>query len=391
MKLFATLLCFSCFSLVAQVTEKPQQVYKIDTSVVISTEMPIDVEAVQEVYTIEVEDTDPNLAHFPGGYQELMDYLNTRVEEFIFADTNEVFPFGESVHVAFEVNALGKITNPFIELGYNAYLDSTALRFVREMPDWIPAKDPNGQAISSVVRVEVLFDFEVEEPFEDPDFEGPPEESNKYAAHWAGYEFSLTQNMNGPFNFGSDFSNHPYWENKVSKSFSMNLNLFQWKFPIIRQYLGITTGYGFQFNRMEFSGNYNLMHPGDTSLYATLDPTQDYKVNSLNTGYFTIPLLLDFSTKKYFKNAFYFNAGVLGGVKMYSIQHQTGTYVNGDQFENNTKSAYCMNPFSLEATVRAGYSFVGFYASYALISPFKTGVTVPVYPFKFGISLSIPQ
>jgi hypothetical protein len=85
------------------------------------------------------------------------------------------------------------------------------------------------------------------------------------------------------------------------------------------------------------------------------------------------------------------NAGVVGGVRMYSHQRVTGTYENGDKYENITKSAFNLNTFMLDATVRMGYGYFGVFANYAILGMFKEGTTVGVYPLRFGISINLTQ
>jgi hypothetical protein len=379
-----TILNFAVFS---QVLEKPQVVENTEENII---EVNAEVGEVEPPLVVEEalfgQAIDQNRTpSFPGGQDSLNRYIKEAVEQFIFADTSENFPWGESVYVAFKISSEGNVTDPIIEMGYNALLDSAALEIVRNMPLWQPATNDNGDFIESSYRLQILFDFDL--GLDELDWES---ELAKNKAHWAGFEFGLQMNTAGFLEPSTTFDAAPYWQNNVAKSLVFNLNTFQHKFSLIADVFGITTGYGFAFNNTELTSSYILKHD-DQSVYAISDTAQIYKRNTLYAAYFTVPLLLDFTANNSFKNSFYVNAGVVGGVRMYSHQRLTGTYANGDKFENTTKSDFNMNSWMLDATLRMGYGYFGVFANYAMVSMFNQGTTVGVYPLRFGISFNIPQ
>lgn len=389
MKKIVTTLALVCFTQAfAQVMEKPQLVEKIDTSARVVTET---IEISAPIQAAEVWGL-PDIANrptpqFPGGQDSLDLYIKEAVESFIYADTNETFPWGESVYVAFEIASNGTVTKPFVEMGYNALLDSAALDIVRNMPRWLPATDENGNPIAASYRLQILFDFDLDLE-EDMEFEEENYNTNK--AHWAGFELGVQMNTTGFLDLNSSFASTPYWENNVAKSLVFNLNTFQHKFSLIKDVFGITTGYGFSFNNTELTSSYVLKHDADT-VFALPNTPQEYKRNTIYSAYFTVPFLLDFTANKAYKKSIYVNAGVVGGVRMYSHQRVTGAYENGDKFENVTKSAFNLNTWMLDATVRMGYGYFGVFANYAVLGMFKEGTTVGVYPLRFGISFNVPQ
>jgi hypothetical protein len=389
MKKIVATLALVCFTQAfAQVMEKPQLVEKIDTSAKVVTETieiaaPIEAEEVWGLPDVANRPT----PQFPGGQDSLDLYIKEAVESFIYADTNETFPWGESVYVAFEIATDGMVTKPIVEMGYNALLDSAALDIVRKMPRWIPATNENGMPVVASYRLQILFDFDLELG---EDFEFDEENNNANKAHWAGFELGAQLNTTGFLDLNSAFASTPYWENNVAKSLVFNLNTFQHKFSLIKDVFGITTGYGFSFNNTELTSSYILQHDADT-VFALANTAQEYKRNTIYSAYFTVPLLLDFTANKAYKKSFYVNAGVVGGVRMYSHQRVTGTYANGDKFENVTKSAFNLNTWMLDATVRMGYGYFGVFANYAVLGMFKEGTTAGVYPLRFGISFNVPQ
>jgi hypothetical protein len=382
--IFAACIALFGLSAQAQVLEKPQLVEKIDTTIVVEEVIAAPVEVWGMPDIAESRST----PQFPGGQDSLDFYVKNAVEQFIYADTNETFPWGESVYVAFEVATDGKIVHPIIEMGFDALLDSAALEIVRNMPNWIPASDENGMSIVSNYRLQILFDLDL-------DMEGDfsfEEGSMSRKGHWAGFELGFQLNTTGFLDPTTTFTTTPYWENNLSKSILFNLNTFQYKFNLISDVLGLTTGYGFNFGTTELTSSYVLAHNADT-VFAVIDNNQVYKRNTLYSAYFTVPLLLELTAgqDQPYKNIFYVNAGVIGGVRMYSHQRFTGTYANGNDFDNKTKSKFNLNTWMLDATVRIGYGHFGLFANYAILSMFKEGTTAGVYPMRFGVSFNIPQ
>ena len=222
------------------------------------------------------------------------------------------------------------------------------------------------------------------------------DKNSNYEAHWAGVDIGTVILMNDEF--GTDFSgstlndDHPYWENDIAKSSTISFNIFEYKLPIFRQYIGITTGFGYRNTNIAFRDNFQLVY-NDDSVYANqidLSSEQveisDIKQNYLAAHYFTVPLLLEFATKEKGKKCFYFNAGVVGGLRFASSTTMKGIYDNGDKFTNVRRAKYNLNPFLLDASFRIGYGSFGIFGSYSLSTMFKQNKTTAVHPLRVGIS-----
>ena len=217
--------------------------------------------------------------------------------------------------------------------------------------------------------------------------EDEEEVSDKNQAHWAGIDIGFGMNLNSDFSNNFSSSNNPYWENEVGKSLTMNFNFLEYKLPILKQYLGLTTGLGIDFQLINFRSNYVLSHDADT-VYAIDDPVQSYKSNYLSLTRLKVPLLIEFATKKETKKCFYFSAGVVGSVRIGSFMRLTGKYDNGDKFDNTTTSKFNLNPFGLEGTIRTGYDRYGAFVSYNLLPLFSVNKTVAVNPIRFVVSFN---
>lgn len=206
------------------------------------------------------------------------------------------------------------------------------------------------------------------------------DEKEKYKGHWAGVDMGFTIMMNEQF--GTSFDQHPYMENDPAKSMVWNINVFEHKFPIYKNYIGFTTGLGFSFTQQAFKNNYVLQSNAD-SVYATIDTVVNYSKNKLRATYLTLPLLLEFGGKK--KDGFYLATGVVGGVRIGSKLKQKGE-VDHKIFKEENKGIYGLSPFKLDATIRLGYGFFGAFASYDILPLFDTKKTVAVHPLVFGIT-----
>jgi hypothetical protein len=224
------------------------------------------------------------------------------------------------------------------------------------------------------------------------------DEKTTYDGHWAGFDFGFNTLMSGPFE--RNFTNNPYWENNIGFSSQFNFNVYEYKIPFFRQFLGLTTGLGVSVSSYSFRNdntNYTLQFNADTTLCTVFNPAVFYtdtvdgrlRNNALTLGYFTVPLLFEFATKEREKKSFYFAAGVVGGIRFSSTYAQSGRFENGSRFSNTTRAKYNTNLFTLEATVRTGYSWGGIFLSYNLNTLFKENKTIALYPFRAGFVFNV--
>lgn len=327
-------------------------------------------------------------AQYPGGPDSLIEFIF--VNFILPNDTMDIEFNDQRVYLSFIVEKDGSLTNIVVEKGVNVLYDSICVAVVKLMPNWIPAQK-NGLAVRSLMRLPISIDDAImgsdfedisEEDWEE---EGEEEEGRKFGqGHWAGFDIYMSQFMDDQREM--QFNSHPYWENNEVKSIGLNYNIFDLKFPIIGNNLGITTGLGVGYHNYSFRNNYVLQHTADT-IFAVSDTVFDFKSNKLNVGTISIPLLLDYSSNNKFEKSYFMAVGVIGTYNYGTKQRTTGTYANGDSFDNSTISPFNMNRWTLDATVRIGYGHFGMFVSYQLNTMFKTGHTIAVYPFRIGFNV----
>jgi len=205
-----------------------------------------------------------------------------------------------------------------------------------------------------------------------------------YEAHWAGIDLGFTSLLNS--NNQHQFPNHPFLKNDPASSLQWNFNLMEYKLGLFREYVGITTGLGIGLNQISFQSGEQLTFKNDT-LQVTYDTITSYSKNKLRAAYLTVPVLLELCSAESNDNQFYLSAGIVGGVRIGSSVKRVGD-IDGKGFKQKLKGSYGLNPYRLDAHVRAGFGDVGLHASYSLLTLFQSDVSEPCYPFSFGVSLN---
>jgi hypothetical protein len=204
-------------------------------------------------------------------------------------------------------------------------------------------------------------------------------------ANWGGFDFGFVST-----------NSSDEWSNKMLQSSSIGINFIEYKVPIFKQYLGLTTGLGVNLRTITFQNKYAMvstdstigLQEGNPTLYDTL---ATIKYSNFNQGFVQIPLLLDFSTKTRQAKALSISAGVIGGLRMYANHQLRGKYSNGDKFSNQMRDdkKFHSNLLALDATVRVGYGAIGVFGTYSLTSLFHKDAAPKLNPFCVGISINI--
>jgi periplasmic protein TonB len=94
---------------------------------------------------------------FPGGEEARINYLKSNIQ--LPKNWNPDSITGK-VYVQFKVEANGNIANPKILRGLDPVLDSIALNAVRNMPNWIPAKQ-KGKPVACLFNLPIKFGTDI--------------------------------------------------------------------------------------------------------------------------------------------------------------------------------------------------------------------------------------
>lgn len=205
---------------------------------------------------------------------------------------------------------------------------------------------------------------------------------------WDGLDIGV----NGFF-FGEEFEleapdDLEHLEINYAGSRSVSLNFAETKLRLIKDYVGIYTGLGLQYQSYKFKNDYTLGLDGD-SIVAYIDTTINIRKNKLRTGYIVIPLMLEFNTSLDPDRSFHISAGVVGGLNIGNKYKQKYEVLETNEKEKlKLKSDFNVAPFKLDAMARVGFGDFMFHASYALTDMFDSNVNPQLRPFSAGLTLN---
>jgi len=316
---------------------------------------------------------DEECATYPTGYEGLMQFIQKEVN---YPQDCVDQGISGKVQVRFVVNRSGDVSKATVVKSAHPSLDKEALRVANLLHwDWNPACN------DSAIYMSLPINFEVADETE-------PDDDDKPAAHFAGFDFGFgSLLMDKP-------SDYAYWNVSDLNVMNFGINLMEYKIPLIKQYLGLTTGTGINLTTIQL-GQYDLVHTasvpgGKTDTLYAIEGLNNlpYRSNSFTSGALTVPLLLEVCSKAATKNSFYLNTGVVGYWSFSGSWSTRGKYANGDRFQNTVNSRFQLAPFGAYATVRTGFDHYGLFVNYNLTPLFKKTATAMVYPLTFGITLN---
>ena len=210
------------------------------------------------------------------------------------------------------------------------------------------------------------------------------EQSGDGNAIWEG----LGINANGFVNMNNKIASATelgFLELDPAKSIGLQVNLAEKRFPIIKDYLGVVTGLGFQWNRYSLKGAYDVSVVNDTLV--GLATGLNYTKNVLSSTYLQAPLLLQISTSKNPEKAWNISAGIVGGIRLDARQEQKWE-ADGKKNKDKTKDDFEFNPFQASLMATVGYGDWSLYMTYGLTDVFNEGSAPKVRGVNAGILLS---
>lgn len=169
---------------------------------------------------------------------------------------------------------------------------------------------------------------------------------------------------------------------KMSKSYSVILNLMDYSIPIDRDHWIFYTGMGIDWSRYHFKGDYGLTEIDGITQFEPAPEGTHYNSSKLLTYYITIPFMLEYQ-KKVNKNTFFISGGAVGYVKCYS-KSQVEYSLNGNKIQENKGRDLNILPVNARLMLQAGFGPICFFGYYSPFSMFKKEKGPEVYPFGVG-------
>jgi len=113
-------------------------------------------------------DLDETVSHFPGGKDAYIKYLKENMK---YPEEEKAMGIDAIVQINFIVDANGNITKPEIAKPATENFNNEALRLIKTMPKWMPAKQ-NGKNVAATYTLPVPFSMGL---MDSPDPEAVPD------------------------------------------------------------------------------------------------------------------------------------------------------------------------------------------------------------------------
>lgn len=209
---------------------------------------------------------------------------------------------------------------------------------------------------------------------------------NKTKIYWAGINLGVNGYLSNDYSFSipTDYR----MDLNYGKSWFVDINFAEFSVPIVKKYMHLVTGMGFEFTNYRFDQKVKPISNNPDNVFMMQSDTSSNLIKTkLSTTFFQIPLLFQFDTRKIRKNnTFHLTMGVIGGVRVESHSKQAYKYEKTKDISKSTEK-FDLSPFSAAATVRIGYGPVNIFATYTFTRMFKSNYSPEVYPFTIGFTL----
>jgi hypothetical protein len=210
------------------------------------------------------------------------------------------------------------------------------------------------------------------------------EPARKMDGTWDGFEFGLSTLTNADYKLALP-EDGKFLDYNMNQSLGFNFNIAEKSFGIVRNYIGIVTGLGFEYNQYMLSNNVNLVKFADGIGSEPID--LPLTKNRFSMWYLNVPLMAEFQIPVYGeKHRIKLSAGVIGGLRLNARQVQKYE-LTGEKQKIKTKDDFYLRDFRYGFTGRVGYGDFALFATYYPQTLFETDKGPEVFPLTFGIHI----
>ena len=195
----------------------------------------------------------------------------------------------------------------------------------------------------------------------------------RYMSFFAGIDFGLVSLQN---------SNYPL---KYPESFSLRLNIIEYKKQLIENKFGLFSGVSLGYQQIGFQEDFTFKHSENLTIIQK--DSLDYIKNQLRSFSVSIPIMFEINSKNTFKNNVHIAFGVQENYRYANSTYNKHKTSEATIVRKNSENIY-VNPFNLEACIRVGFQNLTFFASRSLnplFSPSK--FNAEIYPFVVGLCI----
>ena len=175
------------------------------------------------------------------------------------------------------------------------------------------------------------------------------------------------------------------------ESFRLSVNPFEKRQKLLGEFIGITTGIGFDWIRLGIAADHVLAYDetNETVVATVLDPnTMDVTINRVNAVYLRVPLLASVHLFRTGGNGLHAEGGLVAGYLLhgkYNREFQVGAT------ETVTEEDFPITPLQLSARIGLGFGKVSLLGEAALLPFFdENPADLPsMHSFTVGIQVAL--
>ena len=200
----------------------------------------------------------------------------------------------------------------------------------------------------------------------------PEKKSHLLDAHWNGFEAGLNMLFNAPHEM----------DIRPMRCWYFGFNIADVGVAFDKKHIaGLFTGVGIGWNNYSWNNPITVEYDPDNSVYTVEPIVTDQMVKNTKYGalFVNVPLMFEVRPTR----SMYIDAGVTAGLRI----AQWNRVKLEDKTQTKRFFGSDINRFKLDASLRVGTSYLGFFANYSLL-PYFTMYDTKVHPISFGISVN---
>jgi hypothetical protein len=179
---------------------------------------------------------------------------------------------------------------------------------------------------------------------------------------------------------------YEFLETEGGGSWKWELNPFEYRARLVGDYLGVTTGIGFDWTRIQVAEGVRLNWQND-SLTATNTEGLEYKKHRIDATHLRLPILLSYRSDKEREKAFHIEAGAVFGLNILSGYRRE--YVENDVETAEFTPGFQVRPIHLNYRLTVGYGALSFIGEIPVFPFFSGNNTPEMYLPSFGLMLHL--
>ena len=200
--------------------------------------------------------------------------------------------------------------------------------------------------------------------------------------HWAGLGWGFVNISNAQY----QFNNIDGVSLKSESSNEFYFNIAEKILPLIRNNLGLTTGFGFNWKTYYLDTNQHFSEVnGITGLYNAAAGIE-YQYSRLRLLYLTVPVLLEWQPGIGKRNKFFISAGVVGGVN--TMASAKAKYKENESTRYIKEKGLNAAPITIDYMAQIGYGSWSAYAKYSPFSLFQSQKGPEIRSVSVGATLN---